>query len=204
MLEDEYLTITDEQSAELKVKGSLFIGAACPVSTVDQAQQFIQGIAQRYFDATHHCYAYQLGFGPSALYRVHDAGEPSGTAGQPILSVIRGKGLTNLCVVVTRYFGGIKLGKGGLARAYADCANLVLDQCMVTRYYVEQQLQLHFDYQFTSPVMSVLSSFQATTHRSDFDQQAHLLVSIRMSQIDNLKRQLLEATKGKIQIQSLS
>ncbi|MDZ7330526.1 MAG: YigZ family protein [candidate division KSB1 bacterium] len=204
MFNDEYVTISDEQSAELKVKGSLFIGTASPVATINQAQEFIQRISQKYFDATHHCYAYQLGWASSAVYRMSDAGEPSGTAGQPILSVIKGKGLTNICVIVTRYFGGTKLGKGGLARAYADCAHLVLERCTIITNYLAQRLELHFDYQLTNPVMSVLSSFQATIHRSDFDQQAHLVTSIRISQIDNFKRQLIEATSGKIRIQPVS
>ncbi len=202
MLEDEYLTIRDEHTAKLRVKGSLFIGTASPVSTEAQAQQFIQRISQKYFDATHHCYAYQLGLPPNPLYRVSDAGEPSGTAGMPILSVIRGKGLTNICVVVTRYFGGTKLGKGGLARAYADCTLLVIEQSIIQKNFIVRQLHLDFDYPLISSVMSILSTYQATILESNFDQRAHLVVSLRTSQIENLKRQLLEATSGKIQIQS--
>lgn len=204
MIDDEYLTIQSEQTAELKIKGSRFIGTASPVTTEDAAVAFIQRIARQYYAATHHCYAYHIGFPPSPLYRMSDAGEPAGTAGLPILTVIKGKGLTNIVVVVTRYFGGTKLGKGGLARAYAECAQLVLPQSAIVKNYVMQKLQLTFDYQLINRVMSVISLFHAHISQSSYKQEAQLIVALRSSQIDNLQRHLIEATAGKILIQTIS
>lgn len=204
MIDDEYLTIQHEQTAELKVKGSRFIGTAGPVTTEDAALEFIQRIARQYHAATHHCYAYHIGFPPTSLYRMSDAGEPAGTAGQPILTVIKGFGLTNIVLVVTRYFGGTKLGKGGLARAYAECAQLVLQQSAIIKNHILEQLQLTFDYPLTNRVMSVISMFQAQIRQSSYEQQAQLVVTIRSSQIDNLQRHLIEATAGKIIIQTSS
>ncbi|MDZ7264277.1 MAG: YigZ family protein [candidate division KSB1 bacterium] len=202
MIDDEYLTIQKVQTAELKVKGSRFIGTASPVATEDAATEFIQRVARQYYAATHHCYAYHIGVPPEVCFRMSDAGEPTGTAGLPILNVIKGKGLTDIVVVVSRYFGGTKLGKGGLARAYADCTLLVLQQSPIIKKYMMQQLQLTFDYQLTNRVMGAISLFQATINQSTYGQEAQLVIALRKSQIDKLKQHLIEVTAGKISIQS--
>ncbi len=200
MDEDEFLTIEQVQATEIKVKGSTFIGTAGPVITEQQAADFIQQVSQKYYDATHHCYAYQIGLNPSIIFRMSDAGEPAGTAGAPIFNVIRGKQLTNLAVVVTRYFGGTKLGKGGLARAYSECTQKVLEQCSLVKKYIYQTLRLEFDYHLTNSVMRVISSFHATILHSSYDQSARLTVSLRKSMADNFKLNLIELTSGKISI----
>lgn len=121
----EILTLSEPVQAELIEKKSRFIGYAAPVASEEAAQAFLQEIRTRHRDATHNCYAYQVGE-HNQYQRSSDDGEPSGTAGRPILEVIKGSGLSNVIVVVTRYFGGTLLGTGGLVRAYSAAAQAAL------------------------------------------------------------------------------
>jgi uncharacterized YigZ family protein len=200
MDEDEYLTIQGGRTAELKIKGSRFIGTIKPISTQHDAFEFINFISKKFYNATHNCYAYLIGHHPSKIARYSDAGEPAGTAGPPILNVIKGKGLTNVVVVVTRYFGGTKLGKGGLVRAYTDCTQNVIEQCTVVKKYIYERIELEFDYALTGPVMRVISAFQAKVDESKHGQTTKLILFIRKSWVDNLRQNLIEATSGKINI----
>lgn len=198
MIQDEFFTIEQGQTAELKIKGSRFIGTAQPVATEQQAAEFTTQISKKFHDATHHCYAFQVGWHSSSIVRFHDAGEPAGTAGMPILAVIKGKELTNTAVVVTRYFGGTKLGKGGLVRAYSDCTQLVLDKCSIIKKYVFQNLRLAFDYNLTGNVMRVISQFHGTILHSNYTALATVDVAVRLSLVEKLKTSLIDATSGKI------
>ena len=124
-MEDTYLTLREGAEAQIKVKGSRFLAEAVPVADEAVAEAALATIRKREYNATHHCTAYRIG--PAAdLFRFNDDGEPSGTAGQPILRQIEGRELTNTLVVVTRYYGGTKLGTGGLIRAYGEAASLAL------------------------------------------------------------------------------
>lgn len=204
MDDDEYFTIEHEHTAEIRVKGSRFIGNTCPVTTEQQASEFIHQISQKFYNATHNCFAYQIGFGPTNISRYSDAGEPTGTAGIPILNVIRGRQLTNLVVVVTRYFGGTKLGKGGLVRAYSDCTQQVIDQCSIVKKFLYQKLQLAFNYNLTGNVMRVVSLFNANVCESYFEQNARLILLLRKGKIEDFKSNLIEITSGKIHIRELN
>ncbi|MBP7999074.1 MAG: YigZ family protein [Chloroflexi bacterium] len=115
-----------ETRAEIEVLKSRFVAAAAPAFTVEEAKLFIQRIKTEFSDASHNVPAFLVGFGSSVVAHCHDDGEPSGTAGRPMLAVLQGSGLGDICVVVTRYFGGIKLGTGGLVRAYGDAVKAVL------------------------------------------------------------------------------
>ena len=115
-----------EARTEIKVKNSLFIATAAPVFSVDEAKAFIARVKTEFSDASHNVPAYSVGFGSSVIAYCSDDGEPSGTAGRPLLAVLQGSGLGDLALVVTRYFGGTKLGTGGLVRAYSDAAKAVL------------------------------------------------------------------------------
>lgn len=116
-----------ETRAEIRVKNSRFIATAAPVFSVAEAKAFIRRIKQEFADASHNVPAYQIGHGASVIAHCKDDGEPSGTAGRPMLAVLQGSGLGDAAVVVTRYFGGTKLGTGGLVRAYSDAVKAVLD-----------------------------------------------------------------------------
>jgi uncharacterized YigZ family protein len=200
MIQDEFFTIEQGQTAELKIKGSRFIGTAQPVVTEQEAAEFITQISKKFHDATHHCYAFQVGFHSSVIARYNDAGEPTGTAGMPILTVIKGKELTNIAVVVTRYFGGTKLGKGGLVRAYSDCTRNVLEKCSIVKKYFYQNLSLAFDYNLTGNVMRVISQVNGTVLHSSYDTIASIDVAVRLSLVDKFKTNLVDVTSGKISI----
>jgi uncharacterized YigZ family protein len=116
-----------EARTEIKVKNSLFIATAAPVFTVEGAKEFIARVKAEFSDASHNVPAYLVGYGSSLTAHCSDDGEPSGTAGRPILAVLQGSGLGDLAIVVTRYFGGTKLGTGGLVRAYSEAAKAVLE-----------------------------------------------------------------------------
>ncbi len=115
-----------EARSELIVSNSRFIASAGPAFSVEQARAFIDRVRLEFADATHHVPAFSIGFGPSTIAHCSDAGEPAGTAGKPVLAVLRGSGLGDIVIVVTRFFGGTKLGSGGLVRAYSDSARAVL------------------------------------------------------------------------------
>jgi uncharacterized YigZ family protein len=201
MDEDEYLTIDQENTAEIKVKGSKFIGTIRPVPTDQAAFEFINHISKKYYDATHNCYAYLIGHQPSIIARTNDAGEPAGTAGLPILNVIKGKNLTDVAIVVTRYFGGTKLGKGGLVHAYSECTQKTIEQCNIERKYIYERIQLEFDYALTGPIMRVITAFQAKINKLLHDQTTKLVVLIRKSMVEKFKLNLIEVSSGKIDIE---
>lgn len=204
MEEDEFLTIEHERTAEIKVKGSRFIGTVHPITTEREAVDFIRTISQRFFNATHNCYAYQIGSHDAAISRYSDAGEPAGTAGLPILNVIHGRQLTNVAVVITRYFGGTKLGKGGLVRAYSECTQNVLDLCSIQKQYLYQKLSVVFDYNLTGKVMRLVSSSHAKILETIYDQDSRLILSLRKSKVTKFKSDLVEVTSGKILISELN
>ncbi len=203
MDEDEFLTIDSPQQAEIKIKGSKFIGNADFAATENQAKEFIQQISRKYFDATHHCFAFKCGLPPNEMARYQDAGEPSGTAGLPILTMINRKNLTNIVLVVTRYFGGTKLGTGGLSRAYSDCARTVLEQSTLVKKYVFQKIQLQFEYGLTGAVMRVVSRFGARIDQADYSEVTNLNVEIRKSRALEFGRNLSEITAGRILIKAI-
>lgn len=124
---NRYPIPAQEARTEIKVKNSRFIATAAPVFSVDDAKEFIARIKAEFNDASHNVPAYAVGYGSSVIAHCSDDGEPSGTAGRPILAVLQGSGLGDLAIVVTRYFGGTKLGTGGLVRAYGDAARAVLE-----------------------------------------------------------------------------
>jgi len=200
MNDDEYLTIEKQQQAEIKVKGSKFIATAAPVNNESEAKAFVLQVSKKYFDATHNCYAYTVGIHPAIISRYNDAGEPAGTAGKPILNVIQGKGLANVAVVVTRYFGGTKLGVGGLIRAYTDCTRTVIDHCAIVKKYIFQKLNLQFDYELTGVVMKTISQFDAKIIDTKYEKQTQLALFLRKSKVDDFQMFLLENTSGKVSI----
>jgi uncharacterized YigZ family protein len=115
-----------DAEVELRFKNSRFIGSAAPAASVAEAKEFIQSVRARFPDASHHCYAYAAGFGATVTHGMSDDGEPSGTAGRPMLAVVQGAGIGDVAVVATRYFGGTKLGTGGLVKAYTVTTQEVL------------------------------------------------------------------------------
>ncbi|MCQ2334385.1 MAG: YigZ family protein [Paludibacteraceae bacterium] len=157
---DSYITIAASAEGIYKEKGSKFLSFAHPVSSLDEVKILLEQYRKDYFDARHICYAYMLG--PDRLeFRANDDGEPSGTAGRPILGQINSKGLTNILVVVIRYFGGILLGTGGLIVAYKEATQDALNHAQIVERDVMISRHLSFPYEKMNEIMRVLKDIQA-------------------------------------------
>lgn len=189
MTDDTYLTIASASEGVYTEKRSKFIALAYPVRTVDEARAQIDACARRYYDARHVCYAYMLG-PDRAIYRANDNGEPSGTAGKPILGQINSRGLTDVLIVVVRYFGGIKLGTGGLTVAYKTAAAEALAAATVVERIVCDELHLRFPYPAMNDVMRATSATGAEVVSRGYDTACTLSLRIRRSRIDALRARL--------------
>jgi uncharacterized YigZ family protein len=198
---DEYFTIAQAATCEVKVKGSRFIGAALPVSTVAHATDAVEQIRKREHAASHHCFAYRVGLDEQSLFKYADDGEPSGTAGRPIYEVICGENLTDTLVVVTRYFGGTKLGTGGLARAYRNTAVAVLKLAGTKKEFVEQVMSIVLPISFYDQLVRLMHSHDVRLVESKFGDEVRLTLAVRVSQIDKLKSHLVDMTHGRIQFE---
>ncbi|NOY61433.1 MAG: YigZ family protein [Calditrichaeota bacterium] len=200
MPDSSFKTIEKLSCFEMKERGSRFIARARPVPAKEEAENFIHQIRKKHFDATHNCFAYRIGSGRNEITRFNDDGEPSGTAGKPILQAITTRDLTNVCVIVTRYFGGTKLGTGGLIRAYGGAASQVLETSDIRVKYFTTELQISYDYEFSNFVMREIDKFQANILKKEYDQNVKLLISIRESFAAKFVEQLTNQSSGKIKI----
>ena len=196
---DFYRTIVASAAREVKVKGSRFIAEVWPVTSEDDCAERLAVIKKREYDATHHCWAYRLGV-EGNVFRHNDDGEPGGTAGLPIYRQIEGRELTDVMVVVIRYYGGKKLGTGGLARAYSDAAAACLEACKVVKKTVRKPLCIRFDYADTSPAMHAINGFDAVIVASRYSDKTELELAVRASQVDDLKSQLIDNMAGRVAI----
>lgn len=156
-----YQSIDCPTVAEFTDRGSRFIALAFPVLSIDAFKQILNDVKKEHPKASHHCFAYRIGV-DGLTFRVADAGEPSGTAGKPILGQIDSKGLTNLCVIVVRYFGGTLLGVPGLIHAYKSAASMALQLTPAIRKSVEVPYELQFDYTIVNEVMTTIKRFCCT------------------------------------------
>ena len=185
-------------SAEIdKIKGSRFLADALPAASADAALAAVEGVRSREHAARHHCWAYRLGPDDPAP-RSSDDGEPGGSAGAPILREVEGRALYRVAVVVTRYYGGTKLGVGGLARAYGAAAGAALDAGRVRRVVLREPVRLAFAFADTAPAMRLLDRFDAEvagqSHAAD---GTTLALAVRRSQAPALRAAFVEATGGR-------
>ncbi len=195
-MSDTYLALATRARTEIKVKGSRFIAEAIPVISEEEAGAEIDLIQRREFSAAHRCTAYRLG-PEGAVFRYNDDGEPSGTAGAPILRQIDARALTNTLVVVTRYFGGVKLGTGGLIRAYGEAASAVLDEGAIEQHVVRLPVSLTFDYADTSPAMHTIGRFDAIVAETQYTDVTSVVVEVRRSQAAAFIDAFVEALSGR-------
>lgn len=193
---DIYKSVKESHSEEIKVKGSRFIAEAHPVQDESEVETVITEIRKRAYNATHHCTAYRLGL-EGNQFRYNDDGEPSGTAGPPILRQIDARALTNTLVVVTRYFGGTKLGTGGLIRAYGEAASCVLDACTVEEHIIRVSLRIRFVYDDTSPAMFTISQFDTRIMETRYSEHTEMLLGVRCSQARLFITAFTEALRGR-------
>ncbi len=178
MFEDEYKTISGRSEGIFKDRGSKFIAIALPAHSEEEVKDMLENLRKEYHDARHHCYAYVLGFDKSA-YRFNDDGEPSGTAGRPIHGQILSHDLTNVLVVVVRYFGGIKLGVPGLIRAYKTASQEALQHAAITRHTVNDVYQLTYDYPLMNDVMRIIKEEELDVVEQDFQLSCRLVFRVR-------------------------
>ena len=182
-----------------KIKGSRFIASVQPVGSAEAARRCVEALTEEFRDATHNCFAWRIGTDRGAA-RSSDDGEPSGTAGRPILQEIDGRQLTDLAVVVTRYYGGTKLGTGGLIRAYGGAAGAALDLAAVVEVPITEVLGIVFTYDFSGPVEAVLSGFGLTPVRADYGSEVHLELAVPVEDRERFEQALIDATRGRIRV----
>ena len=182
-----------------KIKGSRFIASLEPVTSADAAMAFVEARREEFRDATHNCFAWRLGLDQDAM-RFSDDGEPSGTGGRPILQEIDGRRLTNIAVVVTRYYGGTKLGTGGLIRAYGGAAAEALDAATIVEAPIVETLRFTYGYELSGAVQGVLSAFGLEPARSDYGASIELEVAVPIEETERLKKALVDATRGQVRI----
>jgi uncharacterized YigZ family protein len=193
---DTYLVLDKPGISEIKIKGSRFLAEAIPVSSVEDADAALLAIKKRDYDATHHCSAYRIG-SDGNTFRYNDDGEPNSSAGLPIYRQIEGRNLTNALVVVIRYYGGTKLGTGGLVRAYDEAASLALDAATVKEIIPRTALSFVFDYDDTSPAMHTISQFDVIVLETSYSERTSMTLGIRTSQVDSFRAVFLEALGGR-------
>ena len=190
----------EESACELRFSNSRFIGTVSCAASVDDAKAFVDTRRRRHPDASHHVYAFAIGFGASVTHGMSDDGEPSGTAGRPVLAVVKGSGLGDLAVVITRYFGGTKLGTGGLVRAYTATAQQVLQQ--TPRLMKRELVAVTFcvSYEVYEPCKKALLEHDGEVETEEFAEAVTLTVKVQMSELDRLRQQIRDLTSGQVDI----
>lgn len=188
-MSDRYYTIHAECHSSYTQMRSKFIAYALPISTREQAMEAVERVRREYFDARHVCWAYRLG--PAGEdYRINDDGEPSGTAGKPIHGQMVSAGLTDLIVLVVRYFGGVKLGTSGLIEAYRESARLVLESAERKECILTSRLSVHFGYDLMGEVMRAVKDSGADVLAQDFQESCVLHLSLPQSEAPALYNRL--------------
>lgn len=191
-----FLTIRSAKENLYKEKGSKFIAYAFPVKDENEIKNHLDELRKKYFDATHHCYAWMLGSNKKH-FRAADDGEPNHSAGTPILGQIRSKNLTNILVVVVRYFGGTKLGVGGLTQAYKMAAEQVLNETEIVEIELTTSYILEYDYTASPEVMRLVKEFDLIIINQTYSDQAKMEVKVKLRLKEKLegKLKLLKAMK---------
>ncbi|HNX22227.1 MAG TPA: YigZ family protein [Bacteroidales bacterium] len=198
MFEDTYKTIASVSEGIYRDKGSKFIAIAIPVISETQIKDEIASIKKQYFDARHHCYAYILGpFKDS--YRYNDDGEPSSTAGRPIYGQLLSKDLTNVLVVVVRYFGGVKLGVSGLINAYKEATKAALENAEITERIVTESHIVSVDYESVNKVMQILKADYIQITNQFYENQYCIEFSVRLREADRVITELKKITSVIVQ-----
>lgn len=188
-MSDTYKTIEKLAEGTYSEKRSKFLAFAIPVHSLDEVKEHLKYYEKKYFDARHVCYAYMLGT-DRTNFRANDNGEPSGTAGRPILGQINSFGLTDILLLVVRYFGGIKLGTSGLIVAYKAAAQEALNAAVIIEKTVDSEVTFIFEYSFMNDVMRIVKEESPEIISQDFDNNCRMTLRIRKSQFDRLKERL--------------
>ena len=193
MINDEYKTIKTEGEGYYTEKRSKFLAFAHHVSTVEEIKELLAGYRKKYYDARHVCYAYMLGAERSE-FRANDDGEPSSTAGKPILGQINSNELTDILIVVVRYYGGVNLGTSGLIVAYREAAADAIAHCEIETRQVEEVITYTFSYPMMNDVMRIVKEMQPRIISQTFENTCEIKLSIRKSKAEQLRNRLEKLT----------
>ena len=188
----KYKTIKSPAESKFTVKGSKFLGYAYPVENSDKIESILHDIRKKHYDATHHCYAWQLGYSNDITFRYNDDGEPSGTAGKPIYGAIQRLDLTHVLIISIRYYGGTKLGTGGLIRAYGQSAADTLDAAKIKTVEIGDKIEFVSSYEHHPIIMRVVNQY----HIISFDQQFAEDVTVTVEVDETLTQKILEEVKN--------
>lgn len=199
---EQYYTINREYGpVEMKEKGSKFISYLYPISSGEEAEKKLGKLKKEFYDATHVCFAFRTGEGEETYRRYNDDGEPSGTAGMPIYQEITRKDLYNVLIAVIRYFGGVKLGTGGLQRAYSLSARLVVDTAEITTIGIKKIVTLPVPFSFTGEMMHMINMFDAKIISQEYNQDGtNMKLAIPTGKVTSFQKYLTEKSAGKIVI----
>lgn len=194
---DSYLTIYDSSSAEIKISKSKFISQSFPLNSKSEVQRYLSEVKKKNFDAAHFPYACRIGIDKNH-FKYTDDGEPSGSGGKPILEAIDKFNLTNILVIVTRYFGGIKLGAGGLRRAFFEAAELCLKQSSIIEKLITEKLNIEFEYRFMNLIMKMIDEEKIKLIKNNSGEKCNLILEVRLSKVEEIKSGLIALTNGNI------
>lgn len=200
---DSYRVLLEGGQGEYEEKKSRFIATVRKCESEEEAAAFIEEMKKKYWDARHNCSAFVLG-SRGELTRCSDDGEPSGTAGRPMLEVLQGEGIRNIAVVVTRYFGGVLLGTGGLVRAYTQAVKEGLKNCTVGRMRYGHEIRVTTDYNGIGKILYLLGNAGIEPVSSEYTDKVTLRLIFPAEDAEKLRKEMVEATSGKAEIEKLS
>lgn len=181
---------------QTKIKASRFLAFIHPIKNEDEVQMILSDIKKREYTANHHCFAWRLGVGDEEVWRVSDDGEPAGTAGKPIYQVLMGADITNVLAVVVRYFGGTKLGKGGLMRAYSGVVQEALPQVKKRGFVPRVSLECHCDFEHANLVYRLIEQYEAQLVNQDYSEGVTITLRIKKELADTFSWDLHELSNG--------
>lgn len=200
---EQYKAVFDGGVGEIVEKRSRFIATVRPVETEEDVQQFLEEMRKKYYDARHNCFAFSIGV-EQPIVRCSDDGEPSGTAGKPILEVIQGQELHNIAIVVTRYFGGTLLGTGGLVRAYTQAAQEGIKQSHTIEKQFVKIIRLITNYNDIGKIQYLLGNESISIQSSDYTEIVTMKIVVPIGKVEQIEKKLIEVTNGTIQMEEES
>ncbi len=191
-----YKTVRQYGEGEIEEKKSRFLGKVKPVETEEEAIAFIESIKKQYWDARHNCYAFIIGEHSESM-RCSDDGEPSGTAGKPMLEVLQNNGLKNVVAVVTRYFGGTLLGTGGLVRAYTQATQAALEKARIATMTLMSVLEIRTDYNAIGKIKYMFAQADTLVMGEEYGVDVAITIAVPASEKEAVQKKIVEATNGK-------
>lgn len=197
---EEYLAVKQEGIGEIIEKKSRFIGHVRAVETEEEALAMIEQIRKKHYDARHNCFAYSIGTGPQPLLRFSDDGEPQGTAGKPILEVIQGSEIKNICIVVTRYFGGTLLGTGGLVRAYTEAAKAGIEAAEIGKRRLMIEAEIPMEYADLGKLQYLVANTDAEIVDTVYEEKVVLKIRVYAPEYERFTAAVQESTGARLQV----